>query len=325
MDLSFLYIVSPGSNALLILLLGMGLDTLLGDPRWLPHPIRFFGWQISRLEKQLNTGRHRRAKGMGMALLLILSTYLLFFAMETLLSPFPVGSLVFSCLVFFFGISNHSLIQEALRVERKLQSGDLPAAREQLSWIVGRDTQHLSPSQIRIATLETLAENLSDGVIAPIFYFALGGAPLMMSYKMINTLDSMVGYKNDRFREFGCFSARMDDVANYLPARITALLIVLLPPSFRALSFVFKYGNKHASPNSGYPEAAMAGQLNCRMGGPNTYGGRLVEKPYIGTCVREITHRDLLHACYINALATLLFLLLLAALRFYVHPFLPLF
>lgn len=149
-------------NESAILLIGLALDTLLGDPRWLPHPIRFFGWQISQLEKRMNIGTHRRKKGMYMALLLILSTYLLFFAMERLLVPFPTSSLVFSSIVFFYGISNRSLIEEALRVERKLQSGNLPAARQQLSWIVGRDTGHLSPSQIRTATLETLAENLTQ-------------------------------------------------------------------------------------------------------------------------------------------------------------------
>jgi len=203
-------------------------------------------------------------------------------------------------LMVFYGLANHSLISEGLNVNRKLNREGLNAGRNQLRFIVGRDTSALSENQIRIAILETISENLSDGVVAPLFYYAFGGVPLMLMYKMVNTLDSMIGYKNERFKKFGMFAARMDDVANFVPARITAFLMVLITFSWRGASFVMKFGNKHSSPNSGYPEAALAGILNCRFGGPNVYHGNLVEKPFIGYNDRIITNHDIKKACFIN-------------------------
>ena len=178
---------------------------------------------------------------------------------------------------------------------------DLEGARKQLSMIVGRDTSQLSETKIRSAVIETLAENLSDGVIAPIFFFAIGGVPFMMTYKMINTLDSMVGYKNDRYMKFGYVSAKMDDIANFIPARLTALFIVIISVSVRALKFIFRYGNSHSSPNAGYPESAMAGVLDIRLGGTSNYFGKMVEKPYIGNNDRELLHKDVVNTCLVNA------------------------
>jgi len=200
----------------------------------------------------------------------------------------------------FYGLANRSLIQESYKVMKALQGEGLEAGRKQLSYIVGRETSNLNEQQIRTAVLETLAENLSDGVIAPLFFYALGGVPAMLAYKMANTLDSMIGYKNDRFRQFGWFAARFDDVINFIPARITALLMVVLSFSWRGLAYIFRYGHRHSSPNAGYPEAALAGILNCRFGGPNVYHGILVEKPYIGKNVREITNRDFYRTCVLN-------------------------
>jgi adenosylcobinamide-phosphate synthase len=148
-----------------------------------------------------------------------------------------------------------------------------------------------------------LAENLSDGVIAPLFWYALLGVPGMLAYKMVNTLDSMIGYRNERYKDFGCFAARLDDVANYLPARITAILMVLASGKWSLLKFVWKYGNQHASPNSGYPEAALAGILNCRFGGPHHYFGQEVWKPFIGFNERLLNTRDMQVAIRINRLA----------------------
>jgi cobalamin biosynthesis protein CobD len=165
--------------------------------------------------------------------------------------------------------------------------------RQQLSRIVGRDTAQLEPQQIRKAALETLAENLSDGVIAPLFWFALLGAPGMLTYKMINTLDSMIGYKNERYLHFGKFAARLDDVANYLPARLTVLIMLLVKGKISDISFILKFGKCHSSPNSGYPEAALASILNCRFGGPNSYFGKIVDKTFIGTNEREISSDDM--------------------------------
>ena len=172
--------------------------------------------------------------------------------------------------------------------------------------IVGRDTSQLSETKIRSAVVETLSENLSDGVIAPLLFFAIGGVPLMMCYKMINTLDSMVGYKSERYKDFGYVSAKMDDVANFIPARLIALLLVVVFMSPRALNSIFKYGNSHSSPNSGYPESAMAGVIDARLGGPNDYFGKRVEKPYIGSNSRDLLHKDVICTCFGNGMVSLL-------------------
>jgi adenosylcobinamide-phosphate synthase len=158
--------------------------------------------------------------------------------------------------------------------------------------------------------LETLAENLSDGVIAPLFWFAILGVPGMLTYKMINTLDSMIGYKTERYRDFGCWAAHIDDVANFIPARLTALLMAIASPRKGLLRFIWRNGRRHASPNSGYPEAALAGILNCRFGGPHYYFGQLFPKPYIGENERELTTADMKHAVRINRIAEVLMVFL---------------
>ena len=299
------------------LLIGFLLDTLIGDPYKLPHPIRWFGNFIAFGERSFNNGSNRKLKGALMAVVLIFSVWATLFFGLKLIEPFETATLIFTSILVFYGLANHTLIAEALKVERKLSVEGLEAGRKQLSFIVGRDTSNLNENQIRTAVLETLAENLSDGVVAPLFFYALGGIPLMFAYKMVNTLDSMIGYKSDRYKDFGWFAARTDDWANLIPARLTALLMVLVTFSFRGAKFVFKFGRKHASPNSGYPESAMAGILNVRFGGPNVYHGQLVEKPFIGTNARNILKQDLYKACIINSLVAIvavvaiLFLLLL--------------
>jgi adenosylcobinamide-phosphate synthase len=160
---------------------------------------------------------------------------------------------------------------------------------------------------------------LSDGVVAPLFYYAVGGLPTMMTYKMINTLDSMIGYKNERYLQFGKFAARLDDVANLIPARLTAFLMVMVTCSKRGLLFILKYGRQHSSPNSGYPESALAGILNCRFGGPNTYQGKLVEKPYIGCESRTIEHKEFQKVMYINHSVTFLSILLISIIYFFIQ------
>lgn len=176
----------------------------------------------------------------------------------------------------------------------------LDAGRRQVGRIVGRDTASLSAHEIRTAALETLAENLSDGVVAPLFWYALLGVPGMMAYKMVNTLDSMIGYRNRRYRLFGMVAARIDDAANYLPARITAWLMIVVTGQWRLTRFVRRYGSQHASPNSGYPEAALAGILDCRFGGPHDYFGECVDKPFIGTTERVLGYADMECATQIN-------------------------
>jgi len=286
---------------ILPLLTGYLLDLLLGDPDWLPHPIRLFGTAIYKGEKLLNKGTNRFWKGTLLTLVLCAAVFFFFqISSVFLLSLHPVLYLIFSTVFVFYGLANKTLIREGRKVFQALETQGLEAGRKQLSRIVGRDTTTLTPQQIRIAVLETMSENLSDGVIAPLFYYAIAGVPGMMTYKMINTLDSMIGYRNERYEQFGKFAARLDDVANFIPARITALLMVLLSGSLRGLRFIFKYGNQHKSPNSGYPEAALAGIMDTRFGGPNTYHGKRVEKPYIGVNDRAVLHHEITRVSSIN-------------------------
>lgn len=268
-------------------------DLILGDPMWLPHPIVYFGKAISFGEKKLNNGSRRLLKGALLTILLILFVFSFFEVLQWFtqwLNPYVYFGFV--ALFFFYGIANRTLIHEGRMVFMELDNNGLEAGRKQLSRIVGRDTSQLTEQQIRTAVLETMAENLSDGVVAPIFWFVIGGIPAMMTYKMINTLDSMIGYKSDRYIYFGRFAARIDDVVNYIPARLTAILMAMAAPSTRAISYIFTFGRKHSSPNAGYPEAALAGILNVRFGGPNVYHRQLVEKPYIGKNYRDLQYRD---------------------------------
>lgn len=293
MDIKLLYTLLP-------LLIGWTADKLFGDPRWLPHPVVAMGKIIAWGEKRLNKGNKRMMKGALFSIILILSSYLIiFFIIKGLNYVNPYLSVAFSSVVVFFCLAGKTLIDEVRNVFVAVDSS-VEEGRKQVARIVGRDTSALSPQQIRTAALETLSENLSDGVIAPLFWFILLGVPGMFAYKMINTLDSMIGYKSDRYKQFGCWAARIDDVANYIPARLTSLLMIVVSGKISLLSFVRKFGSQHASPNSGYPEAALAGILNCRFGGSNVYFGQRVEKPYIGYNDKELTSADLKVAVRVN-------------------------
>ncbi len=229
--------------------------------------------------------------------------------------PFPMGGGVVCTVLIFFCLAGTTLVREVRQTFRAVDRS-LDEGRKQVARIVGRDTAQLSAQEIRTAALETLAENLSDGVVAPLFWLCIGGVPGMLAYKMVNTLDSMIGYKTERYKDFGCFAARMDDVANYVPARLTALLMVLASGRLRLLKFVVKYGSRHASPNSGYPEAALAGILHCRFGGPHTYFGQLVDKPYIGENERLLTTADMQTAVRISRAAECFAVLLVVVITF---------
>lgn len=297
---------------LISLLVGWLLDLLLGDPRWLPHPIVGFGKTIAFGEHRLNKGNHRMLKGALMAVCLIALTFLITWFLRLQLGKMHDAlCIVFDALIVFFCLAGTSLIREVravfLALDRSLDEG-----RRQVARIVGRDTAELSAQEVRTAALETLAENLSDGVIAPLFWFALLGTPGMLAYKMVNTLDSMIGYKTDRYRLFGCWAAHIDDVANYIPARLTALLMVLVAGKPFLIQFVWRNGKNHASPNSGYPEAALAGILNCRFGGPHFYFGQLFPKPYIGENERPLTTRDMKTAVRVNRATEVIMVLLVA-------------
>ncbi len=298
--------------AVLPLLAGWLLDLALGDPQWLPHPIVWFGKAIAFCEHRLNKGSHRRAKGAVTAVALIAAV---FFGIWLLRRFIPTEArLLLDTLIVFYCLAGTTLIREVrdvfIALDRSLDEG-----RRQVARIVGRDTSELSAQEVRTAALETLAENLSDGVIAPLFWLALLGVPGMLAYKMVNTLDSMIGYKTERYRQFGCWAAHIDDIANYIPARLTALLMVVAAGKPQLATFVWKNGRNHASPNSGYPEAALAGILNCRFGGPHYYFGQLFPKPYIGTNDRPLTTDDMKTAVRINRTAEVMMMVLLVALR----------
>ena len=317
---------------ILPLLIGWFLDFLLGDPQWMPHPVVWFGKMISFGEKHLNKGKQRKLKGALLSLFFVTFVFVVTWAllyMASLLAgnfDFSLFTLHFSLstllssLIIFYCLAGTTLIREVrqtfLAVDRSLKEG-----RKQVARIVGRDTSELSAQEIRTAALETLAENLSDGVIAPLFWLAIGGVPAMLTYKMVNTLDSMIGYRTDRYRDFGCLAARLDDVANYIPARLTAFLMVLASGRFTLLKFVAQYGPRHASPNSGYPEAALAGILGCRFGGPHTYFGQLFDKPYIGENDRLLTTDDMHNAIRINRTSECIAILLLILIFAFFHYF----
>jgi adenosylcobinamide-phosphate synthase len=284
------------------LLIGWVLDLVVGDPQRLPHPVVWFGRLIAFGERRLNRGAHRRLKGALMALFLIASVFILTFLLR------HACSMLLDALIIFYCLAGTTLIREVRdvfkAVDRSLEEG-----RAQVARIVGRDTSELSAQEVRTAALETLAENLSDGVIAPLFWLAILGTPGMLAYKMVNTLDSMIGYKTERYRDFGCWAAHIDDVANYIPARLTALLMIVASGKLGLLGFVWRYGRNHASPNSGYPEAALAGILDCRFGGPHYYFGELFDKPYIGEHERPLTTADMKKAVRINRTAEVIMVL----------------
>ena len=276
------------------------MDLWLGDPMQLPHPVVGFGKLIAKGERTWNKGKGRQWKGALMAIALVVGTYVVSACLLGLL-PGVLHTLA-SALLIFYCLAGTTLIREVREVFRAVDRS-LEEGRMQVARIVGRDTSELSAQEVRTAALETLAENLSDGVIAPLFWYALLGVPGMLAYKMVNTLDSMIGYRNERYKDFGCFAARLDDVANYLPARLTALLMVLASGRISLIKFVWKYGDQHASPNSGYPEAALAGILDCRFGGPHNYFGQEVWKPFFGEHERLFTTSDMQVAVRINRLA----------------------
>ena len=317
------------------LLIGWLLDLFFGDPQKLPHPIVWFGKMIAACEHQYNKGTHRKLKGALIAIGLILFVFAITWMLRKILGIFalfifdgtreqvyqiPILLYIFDALAIFYCLAGTTLIREVrevfLALDRSLEEG-----RKQVARIVGRDTSELSAQEVRTAALETLAENLSDGVIAPLFWLAILGTPGMLAYKMVNTLDSMIGYKTDRYRDFGCWAAHIDDIANYIPARLTALLMLTFSPpklggvrgGLNRLKFVRKYARNHASPNSGYPESALAAILDCRFGGPHYYFGELFVKPYIGTNERPLTTEDMKTAVRVNRTAEVLMVILTVA------------
>lgn len=312
MDISYLFILLP-------LLLGWLADRLFGDPPALPHPIVGFGKIIAWGEKMLNKGTMRMLKGAIFSIFLIVGSFAFIYLMQTGLTQISIWlNVLFSAIIVFYCLAGKTLVDEVKQVFVAVDSS-VEEGRIQVARIVGRDTSTLSPQQIRTAALETISENLSDGVIAPLFWFMLLGVPGMFAYKMINTLDSMIGYKSERYKQFGCWAARIDDIANYIPARLTAALMIVASGRPSLFAFVRKFSDCHASPNSGYPEAALAGILDCRFGGANSYFGKTVDKPYIGNNPRELTTKDMQTAISINRRVEILMIILVLICTFFIR------
>lgn len=288
-----------------LLLCAVLLDLLLGDPHWMPHPVRWMGRCVSALEKALrrifpNRPRGELAAGAVLAALVVALFSLGSWGLVVLcrrLSPWlSAAAQVWFCYQL---LAARSLQRESMAVYPPLRGGDLPRARELVGRIVGRDTQGLDKAGIARAAVETVAENTSDGVLAPLFWMLIGGLPLGMAYKAINTMDSMVGYRNDRYLYFGRAAARLDDAANFIPARLSGGLICLgaaLLPGFdgrSAFAVFFRDRKKHSSPNSAHTEAACAGALGIQLGGYALYSGKLVSKPTLGDDLRPIEPEDI--------------------------------
>ena len=298
------------------------LDVLLGDPRWLPHPVRVMGVAIVRYEAfmfaHLRSLWEKRMAGVVLALGLPLGCFALTHGfLEWMKHLHELLGVVTWVLLGYTTIAARDLWDHAMRVHAALCAGTLVQAREAVQQLVGRDTARLQESEIVRATVESLAENTSDGIIAPLFYLALGGPALAMAYKAVNTLDSMVGYRNERYRDFGWASARLDDVVNWIPARLTALALCGAA-SLRwgrgqaAWAVCWRDARNHPSPNSGWPEAAMAGALDVRLGGEAFYGGWVEARPLIGNAGQSHACAHIPWALHLMALATGLSMVLLA-------------
>ncbi len=292
------------------------LDLILGDPQWQWHPVRFIGKLIGYLESRLNTDKiNKRLSGIVLIIIVVgLTVFFIWAALRLANFCHPILYYLLSTLFIYFGLSVKALAVEAGRVRSALMHKDIEEARKKLSLIVGRDTERLGEPQIIRATVETVAEGVMDGIIAPLCYCFLGGPVLMWAYKAVNTLDSMVGYRSEKFREFGWASAKLDGLMNFIPSRITSLLINISSLcfgryAFNSVKWAGKYFFKGLEYNSQLTEAAMAGAIGVQLGGVNFYKSISVFKPYIGDDFHplEIKHiQESIKISYLCSLHTML-------------------
>ena len=293
------------------------LDALLGDPPALPHPVRAMGTLIGGLERAArtwtkSTPARERIAGIGTVIAVVGATFLsVRFLLAISGEPGTPRRRAFEILGAASTLAWRNLIDESFSVLTALEAHDLPRARILLARIVGRDTEHLTPSEVARATIETLSESACDGIVAPLFYLTLGGIPLAFAYKAVNTLDSMIGHPEVPYRDFGRFAAKLDDSANFLPARASAAVIsgaaqLLYGSGKRAMHTALRDGASHRSPNAGWPEAAIAGALGVRLGGINRYAGIAQEAPFLGAEFGAPDACDVRRAIEIITLATVL-------------------
>lgn len=292
------------------------LDKLIGDPEHLPHPVRFMGLLINKLDKLLNKGSYLKQKGVIATLIVCTSSFIIPFFIIVLVYEFHlIAGIAVEAFLIYTTIALHDLEKAARRVEVPLLKGDMNEARAKLGWIVGRDTEHLNEQEIVRGTVETVAENTSDGITAPLFYSLFGGAPLAFLYRAANTCDAMLGYKNERYREFGWASARFDDLLNLIPSRLTGWLMAagnarkVKKPLSELIKKLPVHAHRHPSPNSGWGEGAMALLLGVQLGGENMYEGVVSKRPLIGEAENKLTVEHIDQAVQIMKRTTLLFLL----------------
>ncbi|WP_195941050.1 adenosylcobinamide-phosphate synthase CbiB [Romboutsia sp. 1001713B170131_170501_G6] len=287
---------------ILSIYIGYIIDLIVGDPYSFPHPVRYIGKLIKKTEsiirKKAKSDKDLKIGGFFLWLIVVGITYLVTYLIIKISSFIPGGFLVANSILIYTTLATKCLKDEAVKIYNVLKTGDIERARIQVSYIVGRDTTQLNEGEIIRATVETVAENTVDGIIAPMFYAFIGGAPLAMAYKAVNTLDSTVGYKNDKYKDLGFASAKIDDIANFIPARISVLLMsigsLLVGHNCKeALKIGIRDRKNHKSPNCAYAEGAVAGALGVQLGGTNVYFGKAVYKPTIGDKHREIEVEDI--------------------------------
>lgn len=277
--------------------LAVVIDLLIGDPLWFPHPVIYMGKLINFLHKKgkkiSKSNKELRIFGLGIVLIVSFVSFILPFIILRVTENMIVIHHILNIMFLWTILAAKSLHKEALKVYKSLENNDIEDARVKLSYIVGRETSNLMENEIIRADVETVAENTSDGIIAPLFFAFIGGAPLAMMYKGINTMDSMLGYMDDTYKYIGYFPAKVDDVFNFVPSRITGIIMCFISPIvggniFQSLKIMFRYRKNHKSPNCAYPEGATAGALKIQLGGNNIYFGKVVKKPTIGDKIIEL-------------------------------------
>lgn len=303
-----------------ILLAAFILDLILGDSKFLPHPVRWMGKAITSLEPYFrNFCIKLTVSGTFFAIFLILCAWLItFILVKVAQMAHPLLRTCVEITVIYYCISMRSLKQAVMDVHISLKQNNLQDAKKKVSMIVGRDVENLDQTKIIQAAIESAAENFVDGVMSPLFFAAVGGAPCAIAYKMINTLDSMIGYKNEKYISFGKTAAKIDDAANFIPARLSIPIIslaaqILERKGIGAFTTAISEGSNHSSPNAGYSEAAFAGAMEIKLGGPNKYQGRLVSKSYIGAKFKNPNVSHIKKACNLMLLSSVLWLCVVLA------------